>query len=273
MYLLIYEQKEIPVLAAGAPAERWQEFNSLVKPYAVEIAQNALPGLAPLQFIDSYEGLLELGNSISFYQPGDIIHLSEEGYSHWNEWVTTAIDALDGDPNCAVWLNNECEEHVPVSTNAPSLSPIASPTLLPTSKPTVTSEDSPTATPSVSPTRGLRGSDPTYMPSPSPSTRDTTLPSRMPISTPSTEPTSSPTSAPSFMPSTSTSCEDMSRFDCNDTPGCAYYPFARTCDIAASAEFCESLDMRYWWNMFKCATQGCLFNFNKRSPTCSGRWG
>jgi len=262
-----------------------------VKPYAVEIAQNILPGLAPLQFIDSYEGLLELGNSISFYQPGDIIHLSEEGYSHWNEWVTTAIDALDGDPNCAVWLNNECEEHVPVSTDAPSLSPTLSPTSLPTYTPTDTSEDNPTTSPTVSPSRGLRGSDPTFMPSPSPSTRDTTLPSRLPTSAPSTtptnypsmsptaspsvstEPTLSPTSVPSFMPSTSTSCEDISRFDCNDTPGCAYYPFARKCDIAASAEFCESLDMRYWRNIFKCATQGCLLSFNGRSPTCSGRWG
>ena len=108
---------------AGAPAERWQQFNALVKPYAVALGNNEISaGLPALSFIDSYQGLLAVGNSPTLYA-SDAIHLSADGFSYWNTWVDTIIDALMSEEgsDCAVWLSNECElyRNSTISTNSP----------------------------------------------------------------------------------------------------------------------------------------------------------
>ena len=99
------------MLNAGAPAERWQQFNALVKDYAVKSGSRIVQGSMPaLSFIDSYNGLLTVGNSPSLYA-SDTIHLSADGYAYWNTWVNTIIDDLESDEgsNCTVWLSDECE--------------------------------------------------------------------------------------------------------------------------------------------------------------------
>ena len=134
-------------MAAGAPAERWQQFNALVKSYAVGLENNEIPaGLPVLSFIDSYEGLLAVGNSPTLYA-SDIIHLSTDGYSYWNTWVDTTIDVLMSEEgsDCAVWLSNECELFLETSVESPSsFAPVATPL---STAPNIVPITSPSATP------------------------------------------------------------------------------------------------------------------------------
>ena len=129
---------------AGAPAERWQQFNALVKSYAVGLENNEIPaGLPVLSFIDSFEGLLAVGNSPTLYA-SDIIHLSADGYSYWNTWVDTTIDLLMSEEgsDCAVWLSNECELFLETSVESPSMSPFKFLSHVPSAPPTESNGDS-----------------------------------------------------------------------------------------------------------------------------------
>mmetsp|Transcript_28732 Transcript_28732/g.32227 ORF Transcript_28732/g.32227 Transcript_28732/m.32227 type:complete len:418 (-) Transcript_28732:136-1389(-) len=49
--------------------------------------------------------------SLLLYAP-DQLHLSDEGYALWSEWVTTALQ----EPNCCIWQSNECVQYTS-STN------------------------------------------------------------------------------------------------------------------------------------------------------------
>eukprot|EP00815_Leptocylindrus_aporus_P005673 CAMPEP_0116064448 /NCGR_PEP_ID=MMETSP0322-20121206/9111_1 /TAXON_ID=163516 /ORGANISM="Leptocylindrus danicus var. apora, Strain B651" /LENGTH=764 /DNA_ID=CAMNT_0003550449 /DNA_START=14 /DNA_END=2308 /DNA_ORIENTATION=- len=100
---------EPPVLAVGHPAMRWQEWNALVEPYVLTLANNAQDDTVSLTYIESFRSLLALGNPPSFWS-FDQIHMSAEGYANWNEWVLTAIDSIDN--RCVIWENGSCSYYV-----------------------------------------------------------------------------------------------------------------------------------------------------------------
>ena len=97
--------KEPPVLVVGHPAMRWQEWNALVEPYVLTLANNAQEDTVSLTYIESFRSLLALGNPPSFWS-SDQIHMSAEGYANWNEWVLTAIDSIDN--RCVIWESGLC---------------------------------------------------------------------------------------------------------------------------------------------------------------------
>ena len=101
--------KEPPVLAVGHPAMRWQEWNALVEPYVLTLANNAQDDTVSLTYIESFRSLLALGNPPSFWS-FDQIHMSAEGYANWNEWVLTAIDNIDN--RCVIWESGSCSYFV-----------------------------------------------------------------------------------------------------------------------------------------------------------------
>ena len=188
-------------MAAGAPAERWQQFNALVKSYAVGLENNEIPaGLPVLSFIDSYEGLLAVGNSPTLYA-SDIIHLSTDGYSYWNTWVDTTIDVLMSEEgsDCAVWLSNECELFLETSVESPSLSPSETMTNDPSSHVTVF--------PTFSPSKTFES------PSMPPSETSTEVPSSLPtkyVSGPTDSPSKFVTDFPTLNPSKTVESPSMS---------------------------------------------------------------
>jgi hypothetical protein len=56
--------------------------------------------------VDAHQGFLDLGNPASLYDDDDL-HMSSEGYGHWNNWTHIAM----GDSaNCVVWLSGQCVE-------------------------------------------------------------------------------------------------------------------------------------------------------------------
>ena len=97
--------QEPPVLVVGHPAMRWQEWNALVEPYVLTLANNAQEDTVSLTYIESFRSLLALGNPPSFWS-SDQIHMSAEGYANWNEWVLTAIDSIDN--RCVIWESGLC---------------------------------------------------------------------------------------------------------------------------------------------------------------------
>mmetsp|Transcript_116018 Transcript_116018/g.315002 ORF Transcript_116018/g.315002 Transcript_116018/m.315002 type:complete len:119 (+) Transcript_116018:1-357(+) len=63
--------------------------------------------------VDVNAGFEAMGNPNSLYA-ADELHLSAEGYSHWDHWVGLAL----GDSACALWLSGACV----LSVGAPACS-------------------------------------------------------------------------------------------------------------------------------------------------------
>ena len=85
-----------------------------------------------LTFIDSYTGFVDLGNPTSLYSDG--LHLSEEGYVLWEQWLKIALD--NNGNGCEVYSSGTCVQF----PSTPSSVPTESPTESPTSDSTTTSE-------------------------------------------------------------------------------------------------------------------------------------
>jgi len=115
---------------------QYREYDALIRDHYEEKSQK------PFVMIDVYPAFVELGNPESFYR-NDGLHLSNEGYGHWNTWLQTELDDSSG---CRRWMNGECtlasgDDSNPVSTptKAPALAPSPK-----TSAPTSTSSTSTT---------------------------------------------------------------------------------------------------------------------------------
>ncbi len=80
--------------------QQYRQYDSLIRQHAVDLANIANP---PLVMIDVHSGFEELGNPNSLYAE-DQLHLSNEGYSYWNQWLQSAL----ADNTCAVWQSDSC---------------------------------------------------------------------------------------------------------------------------------------------------------------------
>ena len=78
----------------------YREYDSLIRQYAIDIA---IAPVAPLVMIDVYNGFEELGNPRSLYAE-DQLHLSDEGYDYWNQWLNLALT----DEGCVIWKSGSC---------------------------------------------------------------------------------------------------------------------------------------------------------------------
>jgi len=90
--------------------KKYKKYDKKLKKFAKkEIKKNGFPSFI---FVDSYSSFLSLGNPRSLYA-NDKLHLSSEGYGHWNEWLQNAYDnALCDDDDdvckCYVWKKSSC---------------------------------------------------------------------------------------------------------------------------------------------------------------------
>lgn len=80
--------------------QQYRQYDSLIRQHAVDLANTENP---PLVMIDVYSGFEELGNPNSLYAE-DQLHLSNEGYSYWNQWLQSAL----ADNTCTVWQSGSC---------------------------------------------------------------------------------------------------------------------------------------------------------------------
>mmetsp|Transcript_8876 Transcript_8876/g.26027 ORF Transcript_8876/g.26027 Transcript_8876/m.26027 type:complete len:391 (+) Transcript_8876:32-1204(+) len=80
-------------------------YDALVRGLARELAAGPVAQLAA---VDVSAGFEAIGNGASLYH-SDQLHLSPEGYSHWNRWVGLAL----GDPQCVIWRSGNCSLRVP----------------------------------------------------------------------------------------------------------------------------------------------------------------
>lgn len=80
--------------------EAYREYDTLIRQYAVDVATISA---APLVMVDVYNSFEDLGNPTSLYAE-DQLHLSEEGYAYWNQWLDLALR----DESCVIWQNGSC---------------------------------------------------------------------------------------------------------------------------------------------------------------------
>ena len=80
---------------------QYQEYDELIKQMAIELATSS--EAPPLVMIDVYHGFEALGNPNSLYAE-DQLHLSEQGYSYWNQWLEQAL----GNERCIIWQSDTC---------------------------------------------------------------------------------------------------------------------------------------------------------------------
>lgn len=95
----------------------------------------------PLVMIDVYPAFQEVGNPDSLYA-NDKLHLSDEGYSYWDQWLSTALADTSG---CLRWEAGVCVEGGDDEAATPTVAPTPRPTVAPTPRPTVAPTHSPTA--------------------------------------------------------------------------------------------------------------------------------
>ena len=79
----------------------YREYDALIREHAENLAGS---GQASLVMIDVYRGFEAVGNPRSLYQ-GDKLHLSQEGYALWDEWLTAAFT----DERCIIWESGACQ--------------------------------------------------------------------------------------------------------------------------------------------------------------------
>ena len=110
----------------------YQEYDALVLEYAKQLAiKSSNP--PPLVIINTWQGLLDVGNRNSLYK-SDKLHLSSSGYAYWNSWTKTA---LADTKTCVQWLSGQCA--FPVTTTSPAPGPVS--TSSPTPGPVSTTAD------------------------------------------------------------------------------------------------------------------------------------
>jgi len=94
----------------------YQEYDALVLEYAKELAIDAGSNPPPLVIIDTYQGMMDVGNANSLYDD-DEVHLSASGYAYWNTWTEKALADSD---ICVQWLGGSCA--FPAATESTSTS-------------------------------------------------------------------------------------------------------------------------------------------------------
>jgi len=78
---------------------QYRAFDDLIRAFAIASGGKTV-------MVDVYPSFEALGNPNSLYR-GDEVHLSGEGYSKWDAWVTAAL----ADDDCAVWESGECNSN------------------------------------------------------------------------------------------------------------------------------------------------------------------
>jgi len=95
---------------------KYAKYDAKVQALATELAEASSSSAAPLAMVDVNAGFKAMGNPSSFYA-ADALHLSAEGYSHWDRWVGFALR----DPTCALWLSDACVLPVTATASMPAL--------------------------------------------------------------------------------------------------------------------------------------------------------
>jgi lysophospholipase L1-like esterase len=81
--------------------EEYRQYDALIRAHAEALAES---GKASLVMIDVYPGFEAVGNPSSLYQD-DNLHLSDEGYALWDEWLSMAFT----DDRCIIWESGGCQ--------------------------------------------------------------------------------------------------------------------------------------------------------------------
>ena len=80
---------------------QYREYDALIQQHAINLAATKTP--PPLIMIDVYNGFEAMGNPLSLYA-NDQLHLSEAGYSHWDQWLNQALE----NNTCILWRSGIC---------------------------------------------------------------------------------------------------------------------------------------------------------------------
>jgi len=128
----------------------WDEY-AQYDDYARSLAKTKcgtnVAGRPEFTFIDVNTAFEDVGNPDSFYAP-DQLHLSDEAYALWSEWVGAALN----ESACCSWRGNECvQNHTPGPTSGPASGPTSGPT-----SDASKSSSGPTSGPISGPTSGPR---------------------------------------------------------------------------------------------------------------------
>jgi len=84
----------------------YAEYDNAARDHAKTNCNIIVAGRPAFTFIDVNAGFTDARNPESFYAP-DQLHLSDEAYALWSEWVATALK----EPNCCIWQSNECIQY------------------------------------------------------------------------------------------------------------------------------------------------------------------
>jgi len=89
---------------------KYEEYDQKIRDYAKQLSddrgdETTLP--PPLVMIDTYPYFKSIDNPDSLYQ-NDKLHLSNEGYSYWNEWTNFVFE--NADSQCQVYQDNQCTQ-------------------------------------------------------------------------------------------------------------------------------------------------------------------
>merc|ERR1740130_2135859 len=91
---------------------KYRQYDGLLRAHATALALAATAAATaadtpPFTMVDVYPSFEALGNSNNLYQ-NDQLHLSSEGYGHWNTWARSALASSV----CIRWLSNACVEQL-----------------------------------------------------------------------------------------------------------------------------------------------------------------
>ena len=78
----------------------YRQYDARIRAHAASLASE---GEAPLVMVDVYPGFEALGNPDRLYDR-DGLHLSDEGYALWDDWLAAALDQ----PGCILWESGVC---------------------------------------------------------------------------------------------------------------------------------------------------------------------
>lgn len=94
----------------------YAEYDNVARDYAKTKCDTVVNGRPAFTFIDVNAAFtIDARNPESFYAP-DQLHLSEEGYALWSEWVATALK----EPSCCIWQSNECVQYLTATPESTS---------------------------------------------------------------------------------------------------------------------------------------------------------
>ena len=96
----VYYMGTKPEPATTSLHTEYQEYDAQIRSHATSLAS---AGSARLVMIDVYRGFEAIGNPDSLYDD-DELHLSDEGYALWDDWLVSALD----DDTCILWESGSC---------------------------------------------------------------------------------------------------------------------------------------------------------------------